>query len=181
VRQEPNFDKRAHDSAALDLYSEARGSKLSRPQGSPKLPRPIAALLVILGIFAAWIGWAYFSADFFLKALAQGDRQTIEDYVDRPSYQRSLEVLAPQAAQRTDHLDAIFVNIITEILRRGIIKNLQTYDLVEASIPPNSRIRMLFPTAPTRMIVTAVNERREGVQFVLAFRDFGWYVVGVRY
>jgi hypothetical protein len=136
--------------------------------------------MVLIAIAVSWVMWAYLSANAFLDAYARGDRLTIEDYVDRASFQRSLEAAAVPMLQR-EGLSDPFAALLSRIGSQIVIATAPTLELVEMVVPKNGRIILVKPTAPARMLVTVVNSRNEGIQLIFAFRDFGWHVVGFRH
>jgi hypothetical protein len=147
---------------------------------SGSLPMALKIALSVLLLGSVWVGWAYFSASAFLSALARGDRQTVEDHVDRASFQRSLEAQIPQHMRRDSPLVEALAGAIARIAGRMAADTVATYDLVNIAVPKNARVAMMYPTAPSRMVVAVVNERNEGQLLVFAFRDLGWYLIGVR-
>jgi ABC-type protease/lipase transport system fused ATPase/permease subunit len=144
------------------------------------MPTFFKYFLVVLFIALIWMGWAYFSALSFLGALARGDRRAVEDHVDRASFQRSLEAQIPQHMRRDSPLVEALAGAIARIAGRMAADTVATYDLVNVAVPKGARVILLYPTAPTRMVVTVVNDQNEGQLLVFAFRDLGWYLIGVR-
>ncbi len=180
MRQEPNFDAKPTSPKRAELSGESRQARRLSAGIQVGLPGSVKLLLVLIAAAVGWITWAYLSADAFLNAYARRDRLTIEDYVDRAGFQRSLEAAAETTERREGSSDPI-VALLSHLGSQILIARAPTFELVELVMPKNGRINFIRPTAPARMLVTVVNSRNEGIQLILAFRDFGWHVVGFRY
>lgn len=137
---------------------------------------------IALGAMLAgvWAGWAYLSVAAFLDALARNDRQAVEDHVDRGAFQRTLEAALPQRAPPDSPVLGALAGAGARFLGRAASEIVPTFDMVAAALPKNAVIAGFEPTAPTRVRVTLADPDGKTTVLVFAFRDFGWYLIGVR-
>ncbi|MFM7346043.1 MAG: DUF2939 domain-containing protein [Tagaea sp.] len=141
----------------------------------------LAKWSAIAGLCAAiWAGWAYLSVTAFLDALARGDRQAVEDHVDRAAFQRTLEAALPQRAPPDSPVLGALAGAGARFLGRAAAEVIPTYDMVAAALPKDAKIAGFAPTAPTRVRVTLADPHGKETILVFAFRDLGWYLIGVR-
>lgn len=125
-------------------------------------------------------GWAYLSIASFLDALARADRQEVEDHVDRAAFQRALESSLPQRAPPDSPVLGALAGAGARFLGRAASEIVPTFDMVAASLPKDAVIVGFAPTAPTRVRVTLADPSGKTTVLVFAFRDLGWYLIGVR-